>query len=146
VVRPGVKFQPIWAGDVGRAVAAAALDPKLTAGELYELVGPEVISMEQLFAWLAQETGRRRWLMPIPDEIAGAMVRLLGWLPGAPITHDQWLMLQRDNVAGQDSDGAKPGCEALGITPTPLAAQAPRWLVRFRPKGRFGAATSPDAA
>jgi NADH dehydrogenase len=141
VVRPTVKFQPIWAGDVGRAVATAALDPKLAAGKLYELVGPEVISMEQLFAWLAQEIGRRRWFAPIPDEIAGAMARLLGWLPGAPITHDQWLMLQRDNVAM-----GKPGCEALGITPTPLAAQAPRWLVRFRPKGRFGSATSADPA
>ena len=46
VVRPTVKFQPIWAGDVGRAVAVAALDPKLAAGQLYELAGPEVISME----------------------------------------------------------------------------------------------------
>jgi len=141
VVRPTVKFQPIWAGDVGRAVAVAALDPKRAAGKLYELAGPEVISMEQLFAWLAQEIGRRRVLAPIPDEIAGAMARFFGWLPGAPITHDQWLMLQKDNVAMD-----KPGCEALGITPTPLAAQAPRWLVRFRPKGRFGSATSADLA
>ncbi len=141
VVRPTVKFQPIWAGDVGRAVAVAALDPKLAGGKLYELAGPEVISMEQLIAWLAQETGRRRMLAPIPDEIAAVMARTFGWLPGAPITHDQWLMLQRDNVAM-----GKPGCEALGITPTPLAAQAPRWLVRFRPKGRFGSATSADAA
>jgi NADH dehydrogenase len=50
-------------------------------------------------------------------------------------------MLQRDNIAM-----GEPGCEALGITPTPLAAQAPRWLVRFRPKGRFGATITADMA
>ncbi len=69
------------------------------------------------------------------------MARLLGWLPGAPLTHDQWLMLQQDNIASD-----KPGCEALGIVPAPLAAQAPPWLVRFRPKGRFGSAASADMA
>jgi uncharacterized protein YbjT (DUF2867 family) len=141
VVRPTVRFQPIWAGDVGRAVAIAALDPKRTTERLYELAGPEILSMEQLIAWLAQETGHRRWLAPVPDKIAEAMARLLGWLPGAPLTRDQWLMLQQDNVAS-----GRPGCEALGIVPSPIAAQAPRWLVRFRPKGRFGSATSADMA
>jgi len=50
-----------------------------------------------------------------------------GWLPGAPMTRDQWLMLQRDNVAAAES----LGLDAFGIKPTPLAAVAPEWLDRY---------------
>lgn len=142
VVRPTVKFQPIWSGDVGRAVAIAALDPKLAAGGLYELGGPDVLTMEQLLVWLEDQLGRRRPLLPLPDPIAAAMARFTGWLPGAPITWDQWLMLQRDNVVAAGA----AGCDALGIVPSTLATQAPRWLVRFRPHGRFGSLTSTDLA
>ena len=42
-------------------------------------------------------------------------------------------MLQRDNVVGE---GAKTFGD-LGIEPAPLAAVAPRWLVRYRQHGRF---------
>ena len=45
-------------------------------------------------------------------------------------------MLQRDNVV---ATGARRGLAALGITPTPLDAVAPGWLVRYRKAGRFGA-------
>ena len=61
------------------------------------------------------------------------MARFGGWLPGAPMTWDQWLMLQQDNVV---SPGAA-GFDAFGITPRPLEAMAPAWLVRFRREGRF---------
>jgi hypothetical protein len=97
--------------------------------------------MEQLLAWLAREIGCRRTFVAVPDGIAAAMARFLGWLPGAPLTHDQWLMLQQDNVAS-----GTPGCAALGVVPSPLAAQAPRWLVRFHDHGRFGAFIPVDPA
>jgi hypothetical protein len=55
------------------------------------------------------------------------MMSRFGFLPGAPLSRDQWLMLQRDNVP---AEGA-PGLEAFGIDPTPLGAVAPGWLGRF---------------
>src|SRR3546814_4838009 len=54
-------------------------------------------------------------------------------MPCAPVTPDQWKMLQSDNVV---SIGAK-GLPALGVDPTPLAAVAPAWLVQHRRQGRF---------
>jgi len=68
----------------------------------------------------------------VPDFIAGAIASL-GFLPGAPLSRDQWLMLQEDNVPS----GELPGLKAFGITPTPLAAAAPEWLGRYRKGGRF---------
>lgn len=137
VLRGPVKFQPIWVADVAKAIAAAALDPKAHAGCTYELGGPETISMEELYAWLGKATGRSPNLVPIPDMLGGPLATIAGFLPGAPITRDQWLMLQKDNVV---TPGAK-GIEAFGITPTPMEAVAPAWLVQYRQHGRF--ATTP---
>lgn len=135
VVRPDVKLQPVFVGDVGKAVCAAATDPKAHAGRTYELGGPQVLSMHDLNAFICEKTGRHKPIVDIPDAVAGAMARIGGWLPGAPITWDQWQMLQQDNVAGPDAAGLK----ALGITPTPLAAIAEDWLTAYRRHGRFAA-------
>ncbi|UAK25439.1 complex I NDUFA9 subunit family protein [Sphingomonas nostoxanthinifaciens] len=133
VVRAGAKFQPAWVSDVARAIAQAALDPQAHAGKTYELGGPQILSMGELNAWIAQAIGRKLSLPAVPDALAGLAARMGGWLPGAPMTWDQWLMLQRDNVV---TTGA-PGFADFGIAPAPLAAVAPRWLVRFRRHGRF---------
>ena len=61
------------------------------------------------------------------------MARFGGWMPGAPITWDQWLMLQKDNVASPGT----PGLAAFGIEPTPLGVVAANWLVQYRRHGRF---------
>jgi NADH dehydrogenase len=89
------------------------------------------MTMAELNAWICEATGRRRPLVPIPDPIGKLMATLTGWLPGAPITRDQWLMLERDNVA------SGPGFEAFGIRPAPLAALADDWLTLYREHGRF---------
>lgn len=130
------KFQPVFAGDVGHAVSVAALDPADHGGAVYELGGPEVLSMLQINAWIAERTGRAPFFIEVPDAVAGAMATLTGWLPGAPITRDQWLMLQSDNVVAPKAKGLK----TLGVTPTPLDAVAHGWLVQYRRHGRFGAA------
>ena len=61
------------------------------------------------------------------------LIAAFGFLPGAPITSDQWKMLQHDNVVAPD----QPGLAAFGIVPTPMASVVPQWLVRFRRNGRF---------
>ncbi len=60
----------------------------------------------------------------------------LGWAPGAPITKDQWLMLQNDNVVAAGADGLAQ----LGVTPTSLESVADGWLVQYRRLGRFAPA------
>lgn len=133
MIRGKAKFQPVYVVDVAQAAATALLRPEAYAGKTYELGGPEVMTMGEINAWIAKETGRHPLIADVPDAIAGVGARLTGWLPGAPITWDQWRMLQKDNVA---SPGV-PGLEAFGVSPTPLAAVAPGWLVQYRHHGRF---------
>ena len=133
VLRAGTRFQPVFAADVGDAIAAIVDRPGETAGKTYELGGPDVMTMGEIIRWIAAAIGRTPSIVELPDA-AGALIARAGFLPGAPITRDQWLMLQRDNVVAPGAEGLA----ALGVTPTPLAAVAPEWLVRFRRQGRFG--------
>ena len=131
IIRGVAKFQPVFVGDVAKAVVAALSDDAHVA-RTYELGGPEVISMAALNRWIAKATGRKRMFVDMPDAVAGAMASGLGWMPGAPMTRDQWLMLQSDNVVTGES-----GLKAMGIAPTPLEAVADGWLVQYRRQGRF---------
>ena len=135
VIRGRTKFQPVYAADAARAVTAAALDPATHNGKTYELGGPQVMTMREIMEWVSQTTGRNRALVDLPDPVARLIAKATGWAPGAPITWDQWLMLQKDNVV---SEGA-PGLEAFGISKTPLAAVSEGWLTAYRRHGRFAA-------
>lgn len=132
VLAAGTRFQPIYVADLAQAIAAAALDPATHGGQTYELGGPQVMTMRDLNERIAALAGQSPEIAPVPDFVAELMAKF-GVLPGAPLTRDQWAMLQQDNVA---AEGA-PGLAAFGITPTPLAAVAPGWLDRFRRGGRF---------
>lgn len=138
VISGGTRFQPVYAADAGRAVAAAALDPRRYGGETYELGGPQVLTMRELIEWVCEATGHGRPLIDVSDPVGRLLARATGWLPGAPITWDQWLMLRRDNVV---APGAK-GLEAFGLAKTPLAAVAEGWLTSYRRHGRFAAKSS----
>lgn len=132
VLRANVKFQPVFVGDVAAGIVTALGDPERFGGRTIELGGPDVIAMGALQRWIAEEIGRDPTFVDVPDMVGG-IISGAGFLPGAPITRDQWLMLQRDNVVSAGTEGFA----ALGITPAPLAAVAPNWLVRYRRNGRF---------
>jgi NADH dehydrogenase len=118
---------------VADAVVAAVRDPAAHGGRTYELGGPDILSMAELNRFIARETGRHPRFVEVPDRI-GALIAKADFLPGAPITWDQWLMLRRDNVVG----AGIPGLEAFEVSPTPMAAIAPSYLVQYRRAGRFG--------
>jgi uncharacterized protein YbjT (DUF2867 family) len=132
VIAPNTRFQPVYVRDLAQAIAASALDPATHGGKTYDIAGPQAMTMRELNAAIAKAAGQSPDLIDVPDFAANAMSRF-GFLPGAPLTHDQWIMLQKDNVAAPKSKGLK----AFGIDPTPLAAVAHQWLGRFRRGGRF---------
>jgi len=132
VIAAGRKFQPVYVRDLAQAIATAALDPRKHGGTTYELGGPQVLTMKELHLAILELSGQEAALIEMPDVFASLLSRF-GWLPGAPLTRDQWLMLGRDNV----QSGEHPGLEAFGIRPTPLDAVGFEWLSRFRKGGTF---------
>ena len=124
-------FQPVYVHDLARAIAKAALEPQKHGGKTFEIGGPQILSMIALHRAILDITGQRPEIVPLPDLI-GSLLSRFGWLPGAPLTRDQWLMLGQDNVAS----GKLPGLDAFAIEPTPLGAVAGEWLGRFRKGGK----------
>lgn len=125
-------FQPVYVRDLANAIASAALDATVYGRQTYEIGGPQVMSMVELHRAIFELSGQDPDLLPLPDAF-GWLLSNFGWLPGAPLTRDQWMMLQRDNVPSGDL----PGLEAFGINPTPLAAVGYEWLGRFHKGGKF---------
>lgn len=125
-------FQPVYVRDLARAIALSALEPQRFGGQTYEIGGPQVMSMVELQQAIVDLSGQKTDIVPMPD-LFGNLLSYFGWLPGAPLTRDQWLMLQKDNVPS----GNLPGLEAFAIEPAPLGAVAYEWLGRFHRGGKF---------
>lgn len=135
VFGPEAKLQPVFVDDAAEAVGNALADPRDHGGKIYALAGPEVITMGELNRRIAKAADRSPVLIELPDAVSGAFAALTGWLPGAPMSTDQWKLLKAGNVAS----GTLPGIEALGVSPRPLGLFLARWMTRYRKFGRFGA-------
>ena len=133
------KFQPVFAGDLAAAIAAAAAGVG-KPGTVYEIGGPEVLSFRQLLDKTQEWTGRRRAYLPLPFW-AAKLQALATWpLPNAlrPITVDQVRMLATDNVVGESAKKDGRTLAAFGIAQaTLMEAEVPQYLERFKPRGQF---------
>ena len=129
-------FQPVFVGDVAEAIAKA-VDGDIAGGRIYELGGPQVVSFKQCMQMVCRQTDRNRLLLPITWFAARALAKLTGWLPGAPITSDQIVLLQSDNIVSAEAIKAKRTFAGMAIKPKSLASVLPSYLMQFRPQGQF---------
>jgi uncharacterized protein YbjT (DUF2867 family) len=131
------KMQPVFVGDVARAVADAAAG-KTRPGAVYELGGPEVLTMQEIVEIVLKTIERERMVLPVPMGIAKLKSYFLQFAPGDfKLTPDQVAMLKVDNVVSEAAKAAGQTLEGLGIAPDSLEAVAPQYLWRFRATGQF---------
>ncbi len=130
VVSGATRFQPVYVGDVADAVAAAIAQPE-TAGKTYELGGPRAMTMREVLRFILDTTRRNRPMVEMPIGLMRRAAGILQRLPAPPLTEDQLLLLQRDNVVS----GTLPGFAELGLTPKAVEAVVPGYLKRFRAGG-----------
>jgi NADH dehydrogenase len=131
------KLQPVYVGDVA-TVVADAVDGKAKAGAIYELGGPEVLSMREIMELILSTIGRDRMLVSLPFGLAKLQASLLQFAPGAfKLTPDQVELLRSDNVVSEAAEAQNLTLEGLGIAPESLAAILPQYLWRFRKAGQF---------
>jgi uncharacterized protein YbjT (DUF2867 family) len=131
------RLQPAYVGDVANAVAGA-VDGKTKPGAIYELGGPEVLTMREIMEIILKITERRSMLVSLPWGLAKFQAHFLQFAPGAlKLTPDQVMMLQSDNVVSDVAKAAGLTLQGLGITPDSMEAVAPQYLWRFRAAGQF---------
>ncbi|MDZ4349317.1 MAG: complex I NDUFA9 subunit family protein [Xanthomonadaceae bacterium] len=113
-----VKFAPVCVGDVVEAFRRALTNPQ-TIGQTYELYGPDVLPLKRIVRMTAAALGLKRWVIPLPDALGRLQAEVGEWLPGKPISRDNFRSLKLDSVGGVD------GLHRLGIERTPVAAVLP---------------------
>ncbi len=132
------RFQPVFAGDVASAVAAA-VDGHAEAGTIYELGGPDVKTFKELMEFVLATIGRRRLLVPIPFALAKLKASFLQYMPKPLLTPDQVELLRGDIVVSEAAKSEGRTFAALGIDPVTMATIVPSYLWRFRKTGQYGA-------
>jgi uncharacterized protein YbjT (DUF2867 family) len=118
---PDAKFQPVYVGDVARAMLAALEDPQ-ARGQRYELCGPRVYTLKQLIEYVCAVTGMRRLVLELPDGLSYLQALLLECSPGPLMTRDNYYSMQVPNVCSGD----RP--LPFGLVPQALEAVAPSYL------------------
>lgn len=132
------RFQPVYVGDVAKAVAQALGDVS-AAGKTFELGGPKAYSFSELLSYVGAEIMVPRFQVYLPF-VAARMIALAGDVqavvtPFAPLlTTDQLLLLKKDNVVSKNAKGLKD----LGVTsPVAIEGIVPSYLWRYRKGGQF---------
>ena len=121
------RLQPVYVEDVAEAIARILAEPE-TAGRTYELAGPTVYTLRELFVIALRIIGKRRLLVSVPFAAAEVQARLFELLPNPPLTSGQVDLLKADNVAS----GTLPGLRELNILPKGIEVIVPTYLGRSR--------------
>jgi NADH dehydrogenase len=130
-----VRFQPVWVEDVAAAFVNS-LDNEATYRRTYELAGPRIYTLRELVRYAAAACGHRRPVLKLPDAVARLQARLMELAPGEPLlSRDNLDSMKRDNIASQQPYRPAP---ELGITMTPMEAEASIYLAGLHPRTRVG--------
>jgi uncharacterized protein YbjT (DUF2867 family) len=112
---PRARFQPVYVRDVVRCLVHA-LGERASFGKRYDLCGPTVYTMRELWRVAGRLSGHERPLIGLGDKLSYLQAWTLEWAPGTPMSRDNFRSMQVDAV----STAPLP----FGVTPTALEAAA----------------------
>ncbi|VAW15527.1 NAD-dependent epimerase/dehydratase [hydrothermal vent metagenome] len=128
--------QPVYVVDVAGAITRAA-QGMAKAGTVYELGGPDILTMKELMQKVVKQSRRRRPLVTWPMPIAQLEGWFLQWLPNPWLTVDQAIFYASDEIVSESAIAQKRTFEAFSIKPKALDALLPTYMWRFAKHGQF---------
>ena len=130
VACPRARFQPVYVGDVARAMVSAIDEPR-SHGKAYDLCGPRVYTLRELVEFVCAITRRRRLIIPLSDRMSYLLARLMELAPRPLMTRDNYRSMQVPSVCGAD-------CTLpFGLIAQALEAVVPFYLAPLGPRERY---------
>ncbi len=118
---PQARLQPVWVGDVVKAMRMALEDSE-TVGKTLVMVGPNEYSLKELVEFTARTAGLKRLIIGLPDVVSRLQGRVMDFVPGKPFSSDNYRSLQIDNTSTENS------LWSFGIQPRSLESIVPGYL------------------
>lgn len=126
------KMQPVYVNDVAEAVFKAAHASE-SAGKIYELGGPSILTFREILEKTCYHIGRKRFLFPLPFWFARIKAFFFEFLPNPPLTRDQVTLLEKDNIVSENA----LNFQDLEISPQDLDPVLEDYMRRYRPGGFY---------
>jgi uncharacterized protein YbjT (DUF2867 family) len=130
LARPHARFQPVYVDDVVDAILRC-LRGGASSRQTYQLGGPQVYTLREIVALVAKITGRRRWIIGLPNFAAWLQGRVMDFVPGRPFSSDNYRSLKVDSVCAED------GFAKLKLKPHSMGASARQYLGALEDNARL---------
>lgn len=125
--RGETRLQPALVQDVAAAVATVIAEPeRLTP--VFELGGAETLTYREVVEAVMAHLERQRLLVPVPFAAWKGLAAALERLPSPPLTRDQVILMERDNVV----TGRTATFSNLGVRPAGFSAMLGECLPQRR--------------
>ncbi len=112
---PDARFAPVHVDDVAAAIATVLARPD-TAGQAYDLCGPDQYRLRDLVAMTAAALGLRRAIVGLSPGVSRLQAAVMDFVPGKPFSTDNYRSLLLPSVCAGD------GFAALGLPRRSLPA------------------------
>ena len=125
---PWARYQPVPVEAVASAFVRSLGEPK-SVGQTYDLCGPEALTLSEIVDRILDVLHRRRVKLQVPPSLARCQAILLEFLfrsllrKSSPLSRDQLIMLQEDNVGNP-----QPANELFGVKPVSVREGIAKYL------------------
>ena len=143
LIGANTRFQPVYVDDVAMVVEKVLADSILTG--VFELGGPEIMSLKEMIARMLVVIRRKRVLLSIPFGPANLIASVFSIINKAsfgimkpPFTVDNVHQLKSDNIVSEKESSFKD----LDIKPQNVDTIIPLYLYSFRPYGQYNDITT----
>lgn len=129
-------LQPVFVDDVADAITVGVAG-QLRPGTVYELGGPEVMTLRQVAELVLKTIRRKRYCLSVPFGLATLASQVLQFVPGSPLTPDQVSLLKSGSVVSPLAIAENRTFEGMCMEPKAAQALVEAYLWRFRRAGQF---------
>jgi NADH dehydrogenase len=126
VIGAKARFAPVYVEDVVDAFVNS-IDNFKTFGKIYPLCGPKEYSLLELVNYTAKIINQKVTLIPINWFFSKIISRIMGLVPGSPISLDNYYSMTINSTCNS-SDDKNTIQKDLAITPVSLESVLPLYL------------------